>query len=903
VSKRFLVGLAYVISASCASSNGGPTPVVDSVAPDVICTAQQDVTITLTGSGFSPVVVDTLTDDPRVVMPRVYLVAGGTETEIPPANVSLPAGDRTGTTLEVVVPMGLVSPVDPADPEVIYDIKVVNPNGNEGSLSGALTIVPPPSLISVMPTSGAQGTTVQVTLTGTGFRDGMSVTLDANPVVVGANVTVSSPTTATADFDLTGVAAGTYDITVTNADGCSATLPAAFTVFEPNYFDLTGIDPPFGCTCSNTTVTIFSAGGFVSTPRVEMRPHGESQPVIEFERVAFIDSSTLTAVVPGGADIGDYDVTVLNPPSDGGIGTLENGFRVVSMPVPTIEAVVPARGDPGSDTDVSIFGENFRDPVKVELIDIDGNIAATVASVTPVSSTQIDTTFPTNGMAEGPYLVRVTDLDEDTYSTFSNFLVAAIGPSGNLHPFAATSSLSTGRRILAGTNARDDLGNRYVYAIGGDTGAGGTVLDTCEVSQLSKFGDLGSWREIPNLLNTPRVGAAAVQVPVFDPDGSPFIPIKTYLYVLGGQDDAGTITDTIERALVLSTADAPVVTSIAASSTAGTLDAGTWYYKVSAVLDAGDPDNPGGETLSSDEAIITIGGMNQSISLAWDPVSVNGTAAVAYRVYRTDAVNGASQTEHLIAEVTGTSFEDTGEAAGTEPPLPEGSTGVWVTETGTLGTARWAHQAAVVADSAGDRYLYVVGGKDNATDGYLASVEYAPIDATDGSIGAFTTSGTTQLGLARAFFALAVETPDNVSGFTGGARLFAFGGVVAGAASSSLEMSDVPDGGGNGAWTPYGGASSINPRAGLMGVITGEKLFALGGAQMASDTAFSNILTGGRDVAFQPNGDIGTPIQSSAEGLLGPRALGAVVTGSGFIYFVGGSSDGTNALATTERTF
>ena len=74
-----------------------------------------------------------------------------------------------------------------------------------------------------------------------------------------------------------------------------------------------GIDPPFGCTCQNTSVTISSAGSFVSTPIVEMRPHGLAAPVTLMVRVAFVDPTTLTAVVPLGLPLGNYDVTVLNP--------------------------------------------------------------------------------------------------------------------------------------------------------------------------------------------------------------------------------------------------------------------------------------------------------------------------------------------------------------------------------------------------------------------------------------------------------------------------------------------------------------------------------------------------------------------------------------------------------------
>jgi hypothetical protein len=80
-------------------------------------------------------------------------------------------------------------------------------------------------------------------------------------------------------------------------------------------------------------------------------------------------------------------------------------------------------------------------------------------------------------MTADAYLVRVTDLDEITYSTWSAFIVGATGASGNLHAFTASSALVVGRRMLGGVSGRDDLGNAFVYAIGGDSGATGAVLE------------------------------------------------------------------------------------------------------------------------------------------------------------------------------------------------------------------------------------------------------------------------------------------------------------------------------------------------------------------------------------------------------------------------------------------
>jgi len=883
--------LLAVLACGCPSRTDGPTPVIASIMPAPICDAQQAITLAITGTGFSPVVIRGLTDSPAVQMPQVSLVSSsGTAMLVPAEGVSIP--DASGTKLVVSIPQGLVQPGT-------YDLVVDNPNGHSATSPGFI-VHAPPDLVSIAPSRGAPGKTVTLTLTGTGFQPAMTVTLGATPPVTCTNVMASADgTSATCTLNLTGVAPGAYTITADNGDGCTDALPMAFTV--GNDFTLTGIDPPFGCTCSATSVTISSSGGFASTPRVEMRPHGQATPMMVMTRVAFVDASTLTAVVPAGLPLGTYDITVVDPPSAAGTGQLDNGFRVVASPVPAVEEIVPSRGSPTVDTPVSIFGTDFRNPVKIELLDRTGAVVKTIASVAPNSASRIDATLPTSGVAEDAYLVRVTDLDEATYSTFSAFIVGATGASGNLHLFAASSNLVAARRMLAGTSARDDLGNRFVYAIGGDGGTAGAVLDSVEVSQLSKFGALGAWRAIraPNHLTTARDAPAAVAVPLFGAD--PFIPVKTYIYVTGGRDAGGAVLGTLERAVVLRNADAPVVSTVAASATAGTLAAGTWYYKVSAILGASDPDNPGGETLPSDEAILTTTTAG-AIDLAWSPITINGKPAASYRVYRTAVADGTSQQELLIGTPAGTTFTDTGMPAGAEAPLPPGSLGVWRTQTATHGV-RWGHQAAVIASGTAS-FLYVVGGKSDGTTGLLGTLEVAPIDAT-GAVGSFAAAGTQVMGTARAFFSLVVETPANVSGFTGVARLFALGGVDAAGASQVVEQSDATATGGNGAWSAYGGAGTLGTRAGVMGVISSDKLFALGGAQSATATTFSNTRATGVDLAFLANGGIGSPIQSTAQAFPAgsPRALGAAITGAGFIYFVGGTQSGADAVATTFQTF
>jgi uncharacterized repeat protein (TIGR01451 family) len=88
-------------------------------------------------------------------------------------------------------------------------------------------------LVGISPDVGGNLGPVQITnLAGSNFRPGATVKLSkaGEPDVVAANVTVVSDSRITCDFDLTDVAIGQWHVVVTNPDGYSATLVAAFTV-------------------------------------------------------------------------------------------------------------------------------------------------------------------------------------------------------------------------------------------------------------------------------------------------------------------------------------------------------------------------------------------------------------------------------------------------------------------------------------------------------------------------------------------------------------------------------------------------------------------------------------------------------------------------------------------------
>ncbi|HYL93048.1 MAG TPA: IPT/TIG domain-containing protein [Alphaproteobacteria bacterium] len=113
-------------------------------------------------------------------------------------------------------------------------VTVTNPDLQSGTTNGAFTVTasappPPPSLTSLNPTSGAQATTVNVTLTGTNFLSGATCSF-------GAGITVNSCTFNSATQLIANVTiavsatTGTRSVTVTNPDNQTSTLANAFTV-------------------------------------------------------------------------------------------------------------------------------------------------------------------------------------------------------------------------------------------------------------------------------------------------------------------------------------------------------------------------------------------------------------------------------------------------------------------------------------------------------------------------------------------------------------------------------------------------------------------------------------------------------------------------------------------------
>ena len=137
----------------------------------------------------------------------------------------------------------------------------VTVNGQSGSLTNGFTYIVAPTVISVSPNTGTTNGGTAVTITGTNFAAGATVTLGGtaatNVVVVNsATITARTPAGST----------GAVTVTVTNLGGQSGSLANGYTyVVIPT---VTSVSPNNGPAVGGTVVTItgtnFAAGATVT---------------------------------------------------------------------------------------------------------------------------------------------------------------------------------------------------------------------------------------------------------------------------------------------------------------------------------------------------------------------------------------------------------------------------------------------------------------------------------------------------------------------------------------------------------------------------------------------------------------------------------------------------------------
>lgn len=328
-------------------------------------------------------------------LPSVTSVTPNSGSELGGATVTILGANFCDTTVPTVhfgnnLASGVtfISPTElmattPAGAEGIVDVTVTTSLGTSTqSPNDQFTYLPPPTVINVSPASGQLIGGTFVTITGTNFVEGLTISFGANPAT---QVALTSSTQATA----TSPAAtnpGPVDITVTTPGGTSTTSPLDTFTYLPTP-TVTSVSPNEGLQAGGEVITI-KGTNFTQTPL----------PVVQFgpfvsTTVTFISSSELTAIAPSGEGIVDITVTTA-----GGTSVTSSNDQFTYLAVPSVSAIAPNAGPIAGGTVVTITGTNFSDSSTVKF----GTIPAT--SVTFITSTKMMATAP----AQIPGTVHVT---------------------------------------------------------------------------------------------------------------------------------------------------------------------------------------------------------------------------------------------------------------------------------------------------------------------------------------------------------------------------------------------------------------------------------------------------------------------------------------------------------------
>jgi plastocyanin len=240
------------------------------------------------------------------VTPNGGSTSGGTNVTISGTSFGSSATVKFGGTAATNVNVGnstTITATTPAHAAGAVDVVVTNSDGQSSALAGGFTYsLPQPSIASITPDNGPTSGDTLLTIRGTNFQNGATVTIGGVPA---ANVSVVDPTTIVA---LTPLGPATeqvgikLDVLVKNPDDTKATLASAFQYSVPA-LGITLVTPSAALPPGGTKVSI-TGTGFTSALASSITIGG-----VAATNVQVVDAITMIATVPPHA-VGPVDVVV-----------------------------------------------------------------------------------------------------------------------------------------------------------------------------------------------------------------------------------------------------------------------------------------------------------------------------------------------------------------------------------------------------------------------------------------------------------------------------------------------------------------------------------------------------------------------------------------------------------------
>ncbi|MHC5019417.1 MAG: IPT/TIG domain-containing protein [Planctomycetota bacterium] len=400
--------------------------------------------------------------NPQSVTPAVGPLAGSTLITITGSNFHSGATVSVGgsaASMGAVAPNTITATTPAGGAAGPANVTVHHPDGQSQSLPGGHVYQgPAPTLTLVQPGTTAAAGGATLTLTGTNFVAGATVTVGG---VAATGVTVVSGSSITCTMPAVTPLTGALAVTVTNVDLLNATLATGVTATGP-VPTLTAVSPGGGPngggTLLNLTGTNFTAGATVTVGGVAA------------SNVTVLSATQITAVSPSLAPaIGAQTVQVVLP--DTQTATLAAAF-IATGPTPSIASVSPAGGPNGGGTLITITGANFVAGATVTV----GGVAASGVSV--VSANSITATTASVAPAVGPVAVVVTNIDSGSDTLAGGFLASGAAPTlTTVNPASGPNGGGT-TITLTGTNFAPGA----TVTVGGTAATGVTVVSATSIT-------------------------------------------------------------------------------------------------------------------------------------------------------------------------------------------------------------------------------------------------------------------------------------------------------------------------------------------------------------------------------------------------------------------------------------
>ncbi len=285
---------------------------------------------------------------------------------------------------------------------------VATPNVAIGACTSAATAAP--TLTSVTPLRGKQGSSLVVTLIGTNFAPGAQCTFGAG-IVSACNVTSATSATALLAIDLTAVA-GTRNVVIKNPDGQLATLTAGFTV-DSGAPVLTTVSPTHAAQAMSLAISL-TGQNFQTGAQCAF-----GAGITAACQVTSATTATGLLSIATDAAAGARDVVFTNP--NGLASTLTGAFTVDSS-APSLLSVSPATAPAGSSAVVALTGTNFSVGAQCSF---GAGIVSACTTTSATTATAVLAIDPTALL--GPRDVVITNASGRSATLPASFLVTASG--------------------------------------------------------------------------------------------------------------------------------------------------------------------------------------------------------------------------------------------------------------------------------------------------------------------------------------------------------------------------------------------------------------------------------------------------------------------------------------------